>query len=173
MKAGGARPRWLPRALQPLHQGRVLALIFYGEHSSGLPLYGLACAQGEVLGTPSSLSTQGSAVNPNLTVLLALSFKPSSVPAPQPGCSLPTRPLAQPWHQLGVPEPWPRCATMAQPWHRWRAAQPPAVVQDPGGARAAPMPRAAWCEFSMSYLEFLISGCAGLVSLGLLSPSVN
>lgn len=163
-----ARPRWL-------HQGRVLALIFYGEHGSGLTLYGLACAQGEALGTPSSPSTQGSAVNPNLTALLALSFKPSSVPAPQPGCSLPTRPLAWPWHQLGVPEPWPRCATMAQPprWHHWRAAQPPAVVQDPGGARAAPMPCAAWCEVSVSYLEFLIFGCAGLVSLGLLSPSVN
>lgn len=84
-------------------------------------------------------------------------------------------PLAWPWHQLGVPELWPRCATMAQPprWHRWRAAQPPAVVQDPGGARAAPMPRAAWCEVSMSDLEFQIFGCGGLVSLGLLSPSVN
>lgn len=135
MKAGGARPRWL-------HQGRVLALIFYGEHSSGLLLYGLACAQGEALGTPSSPSTQG--------------------PLPGPGTS---------W----VPEPWPRCATMAQPprWHGWRAAQPPAVVQDLGGARAAPMPRAAWCEVSMSDLEFQIFGCGGLVSLGLLSPSVN
>lgn len=41
MKAGGARPRWLPRALRPLRQGRVLALIFYGERGSGLLLYGL------------------------------------------------------------------------------------------------------------------------------------
>lgn len=128
MKAGGARPRWLPRALQPLHQGRVLALIFYGEHSSGLPLYGLACAQGEVLGTPSSLSTQGSAVNPNLTVLLALSFKPSSVPAPQPGCSLPTRPLAQPWHQLGVPEPLASgSASCRGAGSRWGSCSPDAT----------------------------------------------
>lgn len=69
-----ARPRWL-------HQGRVLALIFYGEHSSGLLLYGLACAQGEALGTPSSPSTQG--------------------PLPGPGTSWvsPSRgPVVPPWH---------------------------------------------------------------------------
>lgn len=164
--------------------------------------------RGRLWAAPSSPSTQGSAVNPNLTALLAPSFKPSSLPAPQPGCSLPPRPLARPWRQLGVPEPCPPCATPAQPprWHRWRAAQPPAggarprcdvreelslpaepastgplmltqpqgtqgwrdedlgwggcggalqlprlpaVVRDPGGARAAPMPRAAWREVSV------------------------
>lgn len=75
-RGGGvkARPRWL-------HQGRVLALIFYGEHGSGLLLYGLACAQGEALGTPSSPSTQG--------------------PLPGPGTSWvsPSRgPVVPPWH---------------------------------------------------------------------------